>query len=42
MTLSQEGIERGLVVLCELAFRSFPHDAVVSDDAGFVKRPLFD
>lgn len=42
MTLSQESIERWLVVLRELGFRSFPHDAVVSDDSLFMERPLLD
>ena len=42
MTLSQESIERWLVVLRELGFRNFAHDAVVGDDSRSVERSLLD
>jgi len=42
MTLSQESIERWPVVLRELGFRSFPHDAVVGDDSRLMERSLLD
>lgn len=42
MTLSQESIERRLIVFRELGFRCFPHDAIVSDDSGSVERSLLD
>ncbi len=42
MTLSQESIERWLIVFRELGFRSFPHDAIVSNDSESVERSLLD
>jgi hypothetical protein len=42
MTLSQESIERWLVVFRELGFCRFPHDAIVGDDSRSVERSLLD
>jgi hypothetical protein len=42
MTLSQESIERWLIVFRELKFRRFPHDAIVGDNSGSVERSLLD